>query len=336
MATVDIHYARAILACYARSGLSIEQLLGEAGIDQDILANNDSRIAGEKITYLVKHTWARLDDEFMGCTEHPCKHGVFALMSKYSLNHDSLRRVLEQGIHFYRLFTDDIQMQLKIKGGTVEFSIKFVKPELDAGNFFQEFWLMIWHRFASWVIGRKITLNQVFFPYPKPAHHQELKNAFPCRHNFNQAVMKISFSVAYLSLPPIRNQHDLILFLKDSPADLITIPGEEISYRAKIRTQLLQQQQIILHCPDFELLAKSYNISSQTLRRKLKIEGTSYGQIKDEIRRDIAIDKLNSNASSIADIARILGFSESRSFTRAFKKWTGHTPSEYLLIYNHG
>ena len=90
MATVDIHYARAILACYARSGLSIEQLLGEAGIDQDILANNDSRIAGEKITYLVKHTWARLDDEFMGCTEHPCKHGVFALMSKYSLNHDSL------------------------------------------------------------------------------------------------------------------------------------------------------------------------------------------------------------------------------------------------------
>lgn len=333
MATVDIHYARAIIACCEQSGLSTEQLLKEAGIDKAQLSSDDCRIAGEKITYMVKHTWVRLDDEFMGNTEHPCKYGVFALMSKYALNHDSLQLVLEQAIHFYRLFTSDLKMQLKVKGSTAEFSIEFAKPELDIGNFFQEFWLMIWHRFASWVIGRKITLNQVYFPYPKPVHHHELKNAFPCRQNFNQAMMKISFSAAYLNLPPVRNQRDLLIFLKDSPADLITIPGEEISYGAKIRTHIRKQQQSILHCPDFELLAQRYNISSQTLRRKLKTEGTSYGQIKDEIRRDIALEKLAASTSSIDQIARHLGFSESRSFTRAFKKWTGQTPSDYKHHY---
>ena len=146
--------------------------------------------------------------------------------------------------------------------------------------------------------------------------------------------MKISFSLHYLELPPIRNQRDLQLFLKDSPADLITIPGEEISYRAKIRTQLMQPQ-TIFRCPDFEQLAKHFNISSQTLRRKLKTEGTSYGLIKDELRRDIAIDKLSSNTGSVDSIARSLGFSESRSFTRAFRKWTGQSPSEYRAKYSH-
>ncbi|NQZ31822.1 MAG: AraC family transcriptional regulator ligand-binding domain-containing protein [Oceanospirillaceae bacterium] len=335
MATVSVHYLRAIINCNLRKGFTLEQVLQGSNILEKTLDSDEARVPGEVITYIVKHSWMRLNDEFMGCTQTPCKHGVFELMTKYALNHDSLQNVLEQGIHFYQLFSDDIKMQLSVKANIAEFSIDFLKPELDIGNFFQEFWLMIWHRFASWVIGRKITLNQVYFPYPKPAHHQELKNAFPCRQNFNQSVMKISFNADYLNLPPVRTQRDLLIFLKDSPADLITIPGEEISYQAKIRTLILTQQQNILSCPDFELLAKNFNISSQTLRRKLKTEGTSYGKIKDDIRRDIAIEKLSANTLSIATIARSLGFSESRSFTRAFYKWTGHTPSDYKDIYNH-
>jgi len=334
MATVSVHYLRAIVNCNLRKGHTLNQILQGSGITPLELYSGNGRVAGEKITYIVKQSWIRLNDEFMGCTHRACKHGVFELMTKYALNHKKLHTVLEEGIHFYQLFSDDIKMQLTTKANYAELSIAFERPELDIGNFFQEFWLMIWHRFASWVIGRKITLNQAFFPYPKPLHHQELKNAFPCRLNFNQSVMKISFNLDYLQLPPIRNQRDLELFLQDSPADLITIPGEEISYRAKIRTLLMQQQEI-LRCPDFEQLATHFNISSQTLRRKLKTEGTAYGIIKDEIRRDIAIDKLNSHTGSIDNIARSLGFSESRSFTRAFRKWTGHSPSEYKTIYSH-
>jgi len=335
MATVSVHYLRAIVHCNLRKGHSLNQILQGSGITTLELYSDNGRVAGEKITHIVKQSWIRLNDEFMGCTRTACKHGVFELMTKYALNHEQLHGVLEQGIHFYQLFTDDIKMQLTTRSNYAELSIAFDQPQLDIGNFFQEFWLMIWHRFASWVIGRKITLNQVFFPYPKPAHHQELKNAFPCRHNFDQSTMKISFNLHYLELAPIRNQRDLQLFLKDSPADLITIPGEEISYRAKIRTQLIMQPQDILHCPDFEQLAKRFNISSQTLRRKLKTEGTSYGLIKDELRRDIAIEKLSANAGSVDNIARALGFSESRSFTRAFRKWTGYSPSEYRQQHQH-
>ena len=125
----------------------------------------------------------------------------------------------------------------------------------------------------------------------------------------------------------MRTQRDLSIFLKNSPADLITIPGEDQTYKARIRSLLIHQKQDILNCPDFDSLAKHFNLGAQTLRRKLNAEGTSYPQIKDDIRKDLAIERLLSNSSSIADIARSLGFSESRSFTRAFKKWTGFRPN---------
>ncbi|MCJ8338736.1 MAG: AraC family transcriptional regulator [Pseudomonadales bacterium] len=330
MATVDMHYARAILQCSVRQGRSVRGILQDVQLTPELLASHQQRIAGEKITQLVKYIWAKLQDEFMGCTDHPCKPGVFALMARHSLRYDSLQEVLLQGLHFYDLFTDDIKMQLVKRGKLAELSIHFKQPQLDPGNFFQEFWLMIWHRFASWVIGRKIALNQIYFPYPKPDHHLELKNAFPCRHNYNRNGMKISFSSEYLSLAPVRTQTDLSIFLKNSPADLITIPGDENNFKAKIRTLLLHQQQEVLCCPDFERLAQSFNVSSQTLRRRLKSEGTSYPQIKDQIRRDLAIEKLLSQTVAIADIARCLGFSESRSFSRAFKKWTDYTPTDYM------
>ncbi|EPJ49051.1 MAG: AraC family transcriptional regulator [Osedax symbiont Rs2] len=330
MATVDMHYARAILRCSLRRGICVTPIMAQTQLSAQLLASDQQRGAGEKITQLVKYTWAKLQDEFMGCTEHPCKPGVFALMARHSLRYDSLQEVLQQGIHFYDLFTDDLKMQLVKKGTLAELTIQFSQPDKDPGNFFHEFWLMIWHRFASWIIGRKIDLKQIYFPYAKPDHHHELKNAFPCRHNYNRAEMKISFRSDYLSLAPVRTQRDLSIFLKNSPADLITIPGEENNFKDKIRTLLLHQQQEVLYCPDFERLAQSFNISSQTLRRRLKSEGSSYPQIKDQIRRDLAVEKLLSQTVAIADIARCLGFSESRSFSRAFKKWTHCTPTEYM------
>lgn len=342
MATVDIHYAKAIINCCVRQRLNVDQLMKEVDLSWQQLeqlshynttsGKPQGRIAGEKITQMVKYTWAKLNDEFMGCTEHPCKSGVFALMCKYALAQTNLQDVLQRGIEFYNLFTDDLQIQLTTKGNTVELSFQFARPELDIDNFFQEFWLMIWHRFASWVIGRKIALKQVAFPYPKPPYHSELKYAFPCRHNYQQAVLKLSFSSEYLSLSPVQTQRDLAIFLKNSPADLITIPGSDKSYQAQIRSLLIHQQSSTLQCPSFEALAKHFNVSSQTLRRKLRAEGCAYPQIKDDIRRDIAIEKLRADTLSISQIARSLGFSESRSFTRAFKKWTGYSPSHYKSL----
>ena len=65
------------------------------------------------------------------------------------------------------------------------------------------------------------------------------------------------------------------------------------------------------------------------LVRRLKDEGSSYQQIKDNLRRDTAVYFLSRPELSIDEIALQLGFSEPSAFHRAFKKWTGVTPGVY-------
>ncbi len=330
MATVDIHYLKAALNCAQRKGISTQGLLQEIGINQAQLKQSEGQIQGDQYIRLIQLVWAKLEDEFMGCTETPCKQGVFAFMARHVMHYKSLEAVLEQGILFYNLFTSDIQMKLVRQQKIVSIEIEFTRPELDPDHFYQEFWMVIWHRFASWIINKKITLTQVYFPYAKPEHHHPLKRLFHCQHYFNRPVMKFSFSSEFLALPPARTQRDLSQFLRHSPADLITIPGEEQSYRGRIRLLLLNQDSEVLQCPSFEQLAESFNMSAQTLRRRLKRENTSYPVIKDEIRKDLAIEKLISQRRSISEVAFSLGYTEPRSLSRAFKGWTGLTPSDYI------
>jgi AraC-like DNA-binding protein len=70
-------------------------------------------------------------------------------------------------------------------------------------------------------------------------------------------------------------------------------------------------------------------MSESSLRRRLQSEQTSYQAIKDEVRCEVAIDKLLHEDARVADLAELLGFTEASSFVRSFKSWTGHTPKSY-------
>lgn len=326
MAKVDIHYFNEALACATRKGFERDEILKKLSIK---IKPNQQRVDGEEMSRLVQYVWATLNDEFLGCTSKPCKVGIFPFMARHVLHYKNLEKMLEQGISFYNLITEDMKMKLVRRGEFAELEFFFAQPEKDPNHFFLEFWLIIWHRFSSWLIDVKIPLSQVCFTHEKPVHWKEAKLLFTCRHSFNRPVVKLCFHAKYLTLPCVRRGEELTRFLRDSPADLITIPGSEHSFKAKIKAILINDESDTLYCPSFETLALNLNMSAQTLRRRLKVEGTSYPMIKDEVRRDLAIEYLLKANDSIAVIANVLGFSEPRSFTRAFKQWTGISPSKY-------
>ena len=76
-------------------------------------------------------------------------------------------------------------------------------------------------------------------------------------------------------------------------------------------------------------VAERLDMNAQTLHRRLQADGTSFQRIKDNTRREIAIKHLTLNRYPIERIAEITGFAEARSFTRAFKQWTGQSPREF-------
>lgn len=78
-----------------------------------------------------------------------------------------------------------------------------------------------------------------------------------------------------------------------------------------------------------EQIAEPMGISTRHLRRLLGQHGTSYERLLDEVRRDAALRLMTDPASSLTRIAYELGFQDPSSFTRAFRRWTGFSPSDF-------
>ena len=75
--------------------------------------------------------------------------------------------------------------------------------------------------------------------------------------------------------------------------------------------------------------AKQLHMSSRTLQRKLADANTTYHQLVDDTRKDLALRYIEDPRRSVTDITFSLGFSQPSAFTRAFKRWTGLNPSDY-------
>ena len=76
-------------------------------------------------------------------------------------------------------------------------------------------------------------------------------------------------------------------------------------------------------------VATALHMGEKTLQRRLRDESTSYQEILDEVRRDLAQQYLREGPMSVCEVTFQLGFSDQSSFTRAFRRWTGKTPGEY-------
>ncbi|MAZ87840.1 MAG: AraC family transcriptional regulator [Cellvibrionaceae bacterium] len=332
MATISCHHARAALGGLRDTSAHPHATLQAAGINPKLVQLPMARINDHQMASLVQTLWAQSQDEFMGFTEHPCEPGAFAYMVNSIRRCESLREALTMGMRFYQLLTKDIDTRLIEHDEQAEIQVRFAQPELDAEHFYQEFWMIIWHRLASWLCGVKIPLLQTHLTHSadiSDEHRSELSIMFPGQLYLEQSVNRLVFSRQHLNHPLIRNQREINTFLKHSPSSLLTIPGDDQTFQHRITRYLNAQLKIPLEFPDVGSLAQHFHISVQTLHRRLKQEGSNYQQIKDNIRRDLALNKLVRERLPVHQVAEIVGFSEARSFTRAFKNWTGLSPREY-------
>ncbi len=335
MATIAAHHARAALGGLIRSGRDGQTILRATGLPPKVLQLQHSRIDAQPMTALVQAIWEEMNDEFMGFTASPCKRGAFAFMARTAHRCDTLGEALQTGIEFYQLLTDDIRNQLVQQDDSAHIRVSLRRPELDPDHFLLEFWLIIWHRFASWLIDTKIPLQHTCLVHQSPAHANELHIMFPGPLQLGNTINQLSFHRDYLQRPIRRSDVELTDFLQNAPADLLTIPGDDTSLQRRINLHLMSRHATghNLKFPDLRQLARHFNTSPQTLNRKLKQEGTSYQRIKDNIRRDMALQKLIREKRSVNEVAELVGFSEARSFTRAFRLWTGLSPREYCKLF---
>jgi AraC-like DNA-binding protein len=329
--TIASYFARVHLRNAVYLGGNEQEVIEKAGLTTELLKQPKSRVLPSQLASIVRACWQLGDDELLGLTQQKVKVGMFALLGERLISCKNLAEVIAQMAAFYNLTGDQIHFKIEYQGSLVHFSVNAnFKPKSSnptPSNLLTELLLLISHRFPCWLLGQVIPLTQVHVRHSKPDHHDEYRLMYACPCVFESQDNTLVFDAKYLSLPVTRHANELEQYLGETPLHWF----KKQSYYDTFSAQVMR----ILEDSDFEKessvekIATRLNMTSRTLRRKLTSEGSRFQQLKDNARRDQAINLFENASLTIAEIGQRVGFTEPATFTRAFKQWTGVSPSTY-------
>lgn len=333
--SVAIHHVRASLRGAERHGVDVAALLERAAIPPRLLEVPLARVSPQQFARLTKEVWQELDDEFQGLGPQPLKVGTFAMMCHAVVHSPDLRSALDLGSRFYGLFLGGPRFRAEEKragesdvhdddDARLVFDLTAFD---DPDHYLAESAMAVAHRFAGWLIRRRISLTRAEFSYPAPGHALEYDLLYGAPCTFRAPRTALVFDRSVLDRPVLQDEAGLHAFLRRAPGDVLARLDYGSTASAQVRRLL--GQSLPDRMPDQQDVAARLAVSAQTLRRSLAAEGTTFQQIRDQLRRDVAIASLAQGAVSIEDISRQLGFSEPSAFHRAFKRWTGSAPRSY-------
>jgi len=183
-----------------------------------------------------------------------------------------------------------------------------------------------WVAFAKKAIGLKLNPLEIHFSHSLVANLADYEAFFECPVHFDSEFTGIVFPADILHLPLVGYNPDLLNVLT-SYGDII-VRKKQKSAANEIITQYIMNT-LSEKVPTLNDAAEFLGVSSRSLQRKFKEQGTNFKTIVDDVRKDYAYSYLLQTNYKMSYIAQVLGFSEQSVFQRAFKRWTGMTPGEY-------
>lgn len=189
--------------------------------------------------------------------------------------------------------------------------------ELNAASFYNIF---------NQLVANEHQILGVDFHYPEPSWGHIYRRYFKCPVRFNQPQTQliIDADVAHYELPLANRQ-------------MARSAEEKLFENIPTRTLCLlplRLRRLLMRCygafPSLESAANNLGMSGRTLSRKLAEESTTYQQILDTVREKLATEYFSRGGESVTQIALILGFTDSSNFAKAFRRWTGVSPTEFI------
>ena len=324
IAATPVAFVRAMVLAYEMYGKDPEAALRRAQIPPELLHLPDGRITASQMETISGIAMQELDDEALGWFSRRLPWGSYGMLCRASFTSPTLGVALKRWCRHHRLLTDDLEHGLTVTGGIAEL---VVEERRDLGPM-REFCLVTSLRFvigyACWLIDSRISLDETTFVFEAPPHSDVYPLLFaPGPVRFSSDRTGFRFDARYLDLVPRRDEQSMTTMLKRA------LPLTVLKYR---RDRLLAErarERLKCRPHSADSLAMELNLSVRSLFRQLQEEGTSLQALKDEVRRDKALELLRRTQKPIKQIAQAVGFRNEKSFSRAFQAWTGYVPTTY-------
>ncbi len=324
--SVAVYFLNAMLHALRGCPAERDAQLRAVGIDPQLLEQPQARVPAKAFSQLWLALIQRLDDEFFRLDSHGMPLGSFALICRGLILEPNLEKALRQCMGGFGLFLRDLRGSLTVRGGRALISVQSSIADPLTRVYAEETYLVLMIGMLCWLAGRRIAIDRTELAVSRPAQEDDLLLWGPDLR-LGSGRTEVEFDSAYLRLPVVQDLAALKTFLRSAPQGLVIRFRNQNGLVAEVYRHLRARR--YGQWPTLATLARQQGISASTFRRQLEREGRSYQQIKDEVRRAMAFERLREGVLSIAEIAEQAGFQEPSAFHRAFKKWTGQSPGSY-------
>ncbi len=318
--------SRALVGSCRRLGLDIQALLRRAGVDEARLGDPDARLTPDQADALWREAFAAAGDPWLALhAAEATPFGAFPALDYLAASSATLGEALSRVAAYFPLV--DPRGRIEVKPAPAAVAVLFrgaggraLPPPA------QEYTLAVLHGRARQVTAAPWRLAEVRFTFPPPARAGEHARVFGLEPRFGAREAALVLPRGAWEMPTRAPDRGLFSLLDGHARRLAEAASAERlpeQARAAIAADLPGRE------PSLEAVARRLGQSRRSLQRRLGEAGTTFARLAAEVRRQRAEALLSGKEVSVAEVSWLLGFSEQSAFTRAFRRWTGRSPTEY-------
>lgn len=306
--------------------INSRDIFAQAGIHYHQATDPTERVETKMISRLFQLAVEATGDPCFGLRISQYAHPATFHALGYSLfASNTLLDFCERLVRFVSLLTDNISHHLEELEDAYCLSLEPLNTDVCYESI--EAWMACIVRFCRLIYRPNFKPLRVSFTRPEPENgRQSFEDCFKAPVSFNDTKNAIYFDKA-----------DMHEALPSANAELARRNDEiVIEYLARLKKDNIVRQveaNIVELLPKGEcnkdVVAAQLNMTPRTLQNKLEREGTTYQDILDKLRKNLACQYIRQKNMPIREITYLLGFSDTSNFARAFKSWTGESPSSY-------
>jgi AraC-like DNA-binding protein len=317
-------WVKAICRALEAAGCDSAALLTQAGFEVKSLDGPTVRCPLSQTARLWRIAVAATGDPAFGVkVASHIKQTTFHALG-YGLSASStLKEAFERVQRYCHVASDAIEYEFSRSGPEYHFVIE---PADEVADESVDALVAAYLRMCRSLIGHDYSPLRIEFRRPRPAQIETFQSLLRAPLQFGAARTRLVFDAESIERPldggnpELARHHDAIALQYLSQIERDNIQGR---VRDVLRQRLARGE------PSQEDVAELLNMSARTLQRKLGDCGTTYKEILDETRRVLALAYLSGPRHTVSDVTYLLGFSAGSSFTRAFRRWTGQSPSDW-------
>jgi len=332
MPTIASAWVKGIVRLFESVGLNVSELFRDAGVDLDAVAQHDARFDPDRISTLWELAVARSGNPYLGLAMPDVAHpGSMDVIVHLMMTCPDLLTAIERFLRYLRIVSDAAEIELVREEGGHGLTVRLIGGTRPVPRARVDFVVVTLLNIFRWLTGLNLRPVAVDFPYPEPPDLQPYRLACRSPLRFDAPIHCIHFAQADL-LAPLPTANPALALASDRVAR---------EYLSRLETGVIAprvKEVVVRRLADGDPLradiARELRLSERTLQRRLQDEGTSFHELVDATRREMAEQYLQSGRVALTETAYLLGFADQSTFFRACRRWFGTSPGEYRSRFN--